>query len=424
MIRSLVILLLPLCLATAAHAQLTHLSPVSSASESGSETLLRIERRAPPATGQNAIDMATDLRIDNGKYYLLMPNQPVVDELGNRTLLEFVQYLNATYPGHRFSTEAPEVRVSELKEGSHPFVAGVIEIERGEGRPQVAATLGLGFIANEVRSAAGEDGSTLMRNAGIDLEVVATKPIARFTARGRVGFHSAEPVPVQQGDTAGASPPSSPTAPATPTAADPRATITGAQAVGVGLEVSYHVPLQAALGSPNQSHLAFVVEGSQYWASPSAYELPSTIVVNGQTKAIADVFSEDEIQDARDRLERIVPLTSGLAGVRLLFGRHEDPAFYLLGDVGYRQYLLRSAGSRYTVSAPPGTTPVPNPTRIGTIFERRWEPILRAGGGIRLSRAIDLKVDVAAPLGDRKFGQNAQPTLRVQLATYGVKFGT
>ena len=426
-------LLLQLILAAGGHAQSVHLTPVSFGSLPRNTVLLTIQRpvledgdeeddEASPLTHPRAA-----LRIYDGKYYILTPNNVDQEELGDGTIGDFVQYMHGKHEDLTLTTRYPEIDVSELKEGTYEFGDNnVIEIGARQGRPSVAAALAVGFIANEVRATAGAEANTLMRNAGLDLDLVATKPFNDFTVRTRVGFHSSEPVPVQE---EGNSIPAE-TEPGVPSAAqdegtesptDPRAVVEGAEAIAVGVELAYHFPVGERLDK-NQVHMSFAVDGSQFWASPEAYVFPTFVPVNGERRPIGEVFSEEEISNARNRLDRIVPLGTLMGGGRLLFGRHNDYVFYVLADVGYRQYLARSFGVRYRVDRdadPPVTTPV----AILTRFEREWEPITRLGLGVRLISTVDFKVDVVAPLSGRVRGGSAQPVLRIQLATPGVKFG-
>jgi hypothetical protein len=360
----------------------------------------------------------TQIKIKDGKLYLMTGNRVSDEDLGDESIADFIRDFTDEHEGLTLSTRHPELPVANLQEGIYAFPAGhdTFSIRAREPQPSIAVGGGIGFIANEVapRDARG----SLMRNAGLALDVVASKPFDWVTLRARVGFHSAEPVPTEQStDSAGVDEPDTPPQQG-PSVMSPRSVVETAQAVAVGFSIDIPVPYAAKIS--NQMHVSVGADLSQYWASPDEFTFPDSVPLNGDRAALTSVFTEAQIQRARNQMDRILPLATVTTGVRLLFGGPDNYVFYILSDVGRRDYLSRRLGVRYRRAE--GDS-VATPIDLSPRVEVGREMIARYVLGIRLTGGVDFKVDVTRPFSRGEFEPNAPTVLRLMIGTPGLSFG-
>ena len=248
--------------------QVVHLPPPQHPAEAG-KALLTVSS-GPTGTTPPSI------RVADGRLYLLIPNgSRRVLQLGNRTIAEFLISLDdQDRAGFLFKSESPEVSATEIEERTFDPVGGVVTLTQRNEPPNVQVAAAIGFVANESRPRTG--GNSLMRNAGIDLDLVARKAIGLGILRARLGFRTAEPVATGEN-----------TGPPT-TSMDPRSIVEGAQAIVLGGH------LDLAVMPPNKSndlHLSVGIEGTQYWAAPESFQMPSYLIVDGEDRPIADYFT-------------------------------------------------------------------------------------------------------------------------------------
>lgn len=424
-----------LCSVERAAAQPIHLTPVHRPDSSG-DVLLTI-RRDTGATDTSTLKDAI-LKVDDGRLYIIKPNVTTYEELGSRTIRELIRDLRVEHPAVAFSSRHPERHASEIEDGIYEFAPDtslpskdVVRMLSSQGRPHVAVSGGITFVANEVRPASGT--TTLMQNAGLALDVVASKPFDLFTLRARVGFHSAEPVAAESNSTPAAGEPVPDDPPASaPSAPDPRSIVETAQAVIAGLNID--IPwFRKRTPDPNRVHLSLGLDWTQHWANPSqSFRLPDSIPLGLGHQPLTEVFSASEIARTQNHLDRVVPLHTVLVGPRILFGSGEHYTFYLIPEYGARQYPRRVLVISYDTD--PNDPTARTPSRLGSLAEGEWEAIYRLALGIRLAEGVDFRLDIVQPTGDRNpaFGpvdrsplrrDRAPAILRIMVGTPGLKFG-
>lgn len=394
-----------------AHAQAIHLAPVPYWSPP--ETLLEIVP-GPPQPANLLTDPDVHIRIHDGKMYVYTMTRSEQLTLGDQTLWDFIGILRLKYPKVGFLSDHPEMKVAEFAEDTFHVRNGKIRIPGRQGRPEIAAALGIGFAAHESRPETGSD--ALLRNAGVDIDIVGAKPLGIFTVRARIGLHSAEPFPVSAQDSTVAE--EQPSAAQTGEEDDPeenpvRAVFERAQAIAMGINFDLALPSL----DPGQFHPSIGIEASQIWAVPEAFTFPP-VLVNGEEKPIEDVFSAEEIARARSFFERVIPQRTVLGGIRFLFGRPDDRVFYIFSDVGKRTITRRRFGVRYVIDEE-ADPPTSRPERIIAAILSDSEWISRVGVGVRFNRMVDVKLDVVTPLEVSSTG----PLLRVMIATPYLRFG-
>jgi hypothetical protein len=410
-----ILLALHVCCVSAANTQAIHLTPAPYWAPP--ETLLEI---TPGSVQADNLLTQPDVhvRIMDGTMYIYTPSKREQLALGDQTLSEFIEILRLKYPDVGFLSDFLEMKASELAEETFQVTGGKIIIPGRQGRPEIAAALGIGFAAHESRP--GAETNTLLRDAGVDIDVIGTKPLGILTVRTRIGLHSAEAFPVseeQEDSTPSEESISVAQTDEEPDETDPvRGVFEKAQAIALTINFDVAIPYLGSL-DPGQFHPSFAVEASQVWALPEAFTFPA-IRVNGEQKAVEEVFSTEQIARARGVFERVIPLRTWLAGPRFLFGRPNDRVFYLFTDVGQRTITRRRFGVRYSVdnsTNPPVETPIGITGGIRSDYE--W--ISRVGMGVRFNRIVDVKLDVITPLETSTSG----PLLRVMIATPYLRFG-
>jgi hypothetical protein len=364
------------------------------------------------------------LKIQDGRLYIIKPNRVTDTELRNVTIAQFIRDFSDEHNGLQLTTNFPHLKVTEFLEGSYSFHSDAsdgdtIRIPARQGRPTLSVGGGIGFIANEVRPR--DSNGTLMRNAGLDFDVIATKPFNRFAIRTRIGFHSAEPVPSEEAATdSGGREDQAASAAEQSITPTPRSVVEAAQAIAVGLNVDVPAPDWLTLDA-SQVHISLGFDVSQYWASPTAFVMPDSVPVNRGRRLLTDVFSTAQIDRARDQIDRVVPLRTLVAGPRMRFGGPDNYVFYVIAEYGRRDYLLRRLGVRYRLDA--NDPDVRTPIDISGGVKTDSETISRYALGIRLTGGIDFKLDVITPLSTREGGSTAQPILRMMIGTPGLSFG-
>jgi hypothetical protein len=397
--------------ASTTHAQILPLTPVTRPLSTDT-VLITFERT------DDTVFNSVQIKIEGGTLYLMEGNRVSDEELDDQTIGDFIREFTDEHEGLILKTTFPELRASSFAEGVYGFDEGeeTFSIKAREARPSIAIGGGIGFVANEV--APRQAGSTLMRNAGLALDVVAVKPFDWVTLRARVGFHSAEPVPTVEGtdstDAEGGS--SGQQQSTSPTS--PRSVVETAQAIAVGFSVDAPLPYFSSWS--RQMHVSVGLDASQYWASPEVFTFPDSIRVSGRQVPISSVFSDAQIQRARTQMDRILPLGMVTGGVRLLFGSPDEYVFYIVSDVGWRNYLSRRLGVRYRRLE--GDT-VATPIDLSPDVTIRNERVARYSLGIRLTGGVDFKVDVTRPFARGEFEPAAPTVLRLMIGTPGLSFG-
>ena len=408
------ILALSLAVPSTVQAQAIHLAPVPYWSPP--QTLLEIVP-GPRQPTNLLTDPGVHIRIHDGKMYIYTPTRSEQLTLGDQTLWDFIGVLRLKYPNVGFLSDNPEMKVGEFAEDTFHVRDGKIRIPGRQGRPEIAAALGIGFAAHESRPETGSN--ALLRNAGVDIDIIGAKPLGILTVRARIGLHSAEPVPVSAQDSTVAEeqPSAAQTGEDDDSEEDPvRAVFERAQAIAMGINFDVALPFLAAL-DPGQFHPSLGMEATQIWAVPEAFTFPP-VLVNGEEEPIEDVFSAEEIARARSFFERVIPQRTVLGGIRLLFGRPDDRVFYIFSDVGKRTITRRRFGVRY-VTNQEANPPTSEPQRIIAAILSESEWISRVGVGVRFNKTVDVKLDVVTPLEVSSTG----PLLRVMIATPYLRFG-
>lgn len=395
-----------------ASGQAVHLPPVLGSSLPDTASLLLISNSEATNEAHILSKPGVRLRIENGVLYILSDERTETVELGDRTVSEFMDAFRQQYPGVRVWSQYPTVKVRQLKTDT-TLVLGDVEVvvqprERGA---EISAAAGVGFTLSETQ---GGESAALLRSAGVELDLVGSKPIGLWTVRSRVGFRTAEPIstdaePVDEDGT---------DMPSAAPAADIGSLVRTAQALAVGVQLDYQIGSQIGLDS-REFRVAVGGEASRIWAAPAEFIFP-VLMIDGVETTIENLFDAEEIAAARRILDQVIPLGTVVAGPRIAFGSSGDPRFYLLADFGMRQYHQRQFGIRFRVTPPTQTEPGQR-TAVGLLARAStpWEAMGRLGLGMRVSSAVIFRVDYVDAWSGRP---NVQPLLRIMLTTPDLRF--
>lgn len=382
------------------HGQTVHLAPLPEVTFPKEAVLLSFSR----ATDSSILSRnGVKVRIAGGRIYLLHPEVPAeIIELGDRTIAELITQLRAKYEGIQITSDYPELSTRYLRTGTIESKDDVFLIGGRQSAPTVRGLLGLGFALNEIQRDATS--SRLLHNGGFHLDLVGTKQFENLALRTRIGFRSGEAISVTQERSDSVDGGEDPSEPASVTSF-----VETAERITIGAHLDY------VFGGWEELRGAFGVEVAGSWNALPAFVFPA-IRVDSLRVPINEVFDSAQIAPVRERLDRVVPLGSVLAGPRIIVGPREEQLFYAQLDAGFIHDPVRIFGVRYRVdrdAAGQIVRRIPDQpfARVGLSVE----PVWRVGVGSRLAGVVDLRVDATGQIWRRN--NEIKPLLRILIGS-------
>jgi hypothetical protein len=380
------------CLHSGVAGQSFHLRPATTPpipeTERGSGTLAVMLTMKRGTDQQRALKDGTTMIRVFGERLFVWPNGDEVQEfdLANRTMQDVVTQLNDKFGPGTASTEFPEYPARYIQGLRRtPLSVPPFQLSGGLGGPTIDLGLGAVFPLAEVAT----DRKSLLSNGGLLLDLVGTQAISlRDYLRLRLSFSTsdAQIVGNDEGEEGEA-------------ASDPlTAAVVNTERFSVGIAYDHQV-LRAT-----RYEVGLSLDTELAWTALEPFTFP-TVTIGEADRSVADLYSATRIAEARETLDRVLPLTTALIGWTLRFPSVTALSIYFTGHVGYTGIVSRSVDFA-AVERPAAETLVPH-----NDVSRRG--IWRIGTGLAVGSDVEIRADAYAPL--RAQDLDIEPLLRLML---------